>query len=148
MSLAEPRTRTEPVASRARAHLRARDWARSRRSTRLALQAFVLVIGVTLLAAGAAMLVLPGPGWAAIILGLVVLASEFEWAERRLGPLRHLAARATARVRRTRAPERAAFEPGRLGRWGCPLARRAPSPREREQAPVPLGSVARAPGRT
>jgi len=50
----------------------------------------VLVLGLTLLAAGAVMLVLPGPGWAAIILGLVVLASEYVWAERLLDPLKRL----------------------------------------------------------
>jgi uncharacterized protein (TIGR02611 family) len=75
---------------RERAPLRARDWARRRRTTHLALKAVVLVLGLTLLAAGAVMLVLPGPGWAAIILGLVVLASEYVWAERLLDPLKRL----------------------------------------------------------
>ena len=44
--------------------------------------------------AGLAMLVLPGPGWAAIILGLVVLASEYAWAHRALQPVRRVADRA------------------------------------------------------
>jgi uncharacterized protein (TIGR02611 family) len=42
----------------------------------------VFIVGMTLLAAGAAMLVLPGPGIAVIILGLVVLSAEFQWAKR------------------------------------------------------------------
>lgn len=42
----------------------------------------VLVVGVLLIIAGLAMLVLPGPGWAAIFLGLAILASEFEQAEK------------------------------------------------------------------
>jgi uncharacterized protein (TIGR02611 family) len=42
----------------------------------------VFVVGMTLLAAGAAMLVLPGPGIAVILLGLVVLSAEFLWARR------------------------------------------------------------------
>jgi uncharacterized protein (TIGR02611 family) len=38
--------------------------------------------------------VLPGPGWAAIILGLIVLASEYAWANRLLDPVRRWARRA------------------------------------------------------
>lgn len=40
----------------------------------------VAVIGSTILLAGLAMLLLPGPGWAAIFAGLAILASEFVWA--------------------------------------------------------------------
>jgi uncharacterized protein (TIGR02611 family) len=42
----------------------------------------VFVVGMALLVAGAAMLVLPGPGIAVILLGLVVLSAEFQWAKR------------------------------------------------------------------
>ena len=42
----------------------------------------VFLIGMTLLIAGAAMLVLPGPGNAVMLLGLVVLSAEFKWAQR------------------------------------------------------------------
>ena len=42
----------------------------------------VFLVGMTLLIAGAAMLVLPGPGIAVILLGLVVLSAEFLWAKR------------------------------------------------------------------
>lgn len=42
----------------------------------------VLIIGALLIVAGIFMLVLPGPGWATIFLGLAVLATEFERAER------------------------------------------------------------------
>lgn len=41
----------------------------------------VLTVGVTVLLAGIAMLVLPGPGWAAIFVGIAILASEFAWAQ-------------------------------------------------------------------
>jgi uncharacterized protein (TIGR02611 family) len=47
-----------------------------------------------LVIAGIAMLVLPGPGWAAIILGLIVLASEYAWARRLLDPVRRWARKA------------------------------------------------------
>jgi uncharacterized protein (TIGR02611 family) len=48
----------------------------------------VFLVGMTLLVAGAAMLVLPGPGIAVILLGLVVLSAEFQWAQRVLAWVR------------------------------------------------------------
>jgi uncharacterized protein (TIGR02611 family) len=48
-------------------------------------QITVLTIGTAIICAGLAMLVLPGPGWAAIFVGLAVLSTEFLWAERLLG---------------------------------------------------------------
>jgi uncharacterized protein (TIGR02611 family) len=47
-----------------------------------------IVLGFTLLAIGAAMLMLPGPGWLTIGLGLAVLATEFIWARRLLSRLK------------------------------------------------------------
>ncbi|MFO0918855.1 MAG: PGPGW domain-containing protein [Planctomycetaceae bacterium] len=41
----------------------------------------VLVVGVTVLLLGVAMLVLPGPGWVTIFVGLAILATEFAWAK-------------------------------------------------------------------
>ncbi len=41
----------------------------------------VAVIGTTVILAGVAMLVLPGPGWLAIFGGLAILATEFAWAK-------------------------------------------------------------------
>lgn len=55
----------------------------------------VFALGATLLAAGVVMFVFPGPGWATIILGLVVLASEFAWASRALDPVKAAARRAS-----------------------------------------------------
>ena len=40
----------------------------------------VLVIGLTVILAGVAMLALPGPGWVAIFTGLGILSIEFVWA--------------------------------------------------------------------
>lgn len=45
-------------------------------------RAFRIVAGFTLLLAGVVMLVTPGPGWVAILLGLGLLAAEFVWARR------------------------------------------------------------------
>jgi uncharacterized protein (TIGR02611 family) len=75
-------------------HLRARAWARRRRSTHVMWQAGVLIVGFGLVAAGIAMLVLPGPGWATIILGLIVLASEYAWARRLMDPVKRWARKA------------------------------------------------------
>jgi len=47
-----------------------------------------IILGFTLLTIGAAMLLLPGPGWLTIGLGFVVLAAEFIWAQRLLNRLR------------------------------------------------------------
>jgi uncharacterized protein (TIGR02611 family) len=60
---------------------------------RFARRGGVFLVGVALLVAGAAMLVLPGPGIAVILLGLVVLAREFSWARRVLAWARHHAVR-------------------------------------------------------
>lgn len=42
----------------------------------------VFMVGFAVVAAGLAMLVLPGPGWAAIFLGFAILATEFAFAEK------------------------------------------------------------------
>jgi tellurite resistance protein TerC len=44
-------------------------------------RAIVSVIGFTVLAIGVAMIVLPGPAFLVIPLGLAILATEFVWAE-------------------------------------------------------------------
>ncbi|MBN1903556.1 MAG: PGPGW domain-containing protein [Deltaproteobacteria bacterium] len=44
----------------------------------------VIVIGFTILLVGIAMIVLPGPAFIVIPLGLAVLATEFIWARRLL----------------------------------------------------------------
>jgi uncharacterized protein (TIGR02611 family) len=75
-----------------------RHRARTHRAIRPFYRAGVFIVGLAVVAAGVAMLVLPGPGWAAIILGLVILASEFTWAERILDPIRRTAQAAAARA--------------------------------------------------
>jgi uncharacterized protein (TIGR02611 family) len=61
---------------------------RSNPITDVAWKGVVATIGATLLVLGLIMLVTPGPGWATIFLGLVVLASEFAWASRLIAPVR------------------------------------------------------------
>lgn len=48
----------------------------------LARKTIVGLIGGTIAIAGVAMLALPGPGWLAILLGLLILAEEFIFARR------------------------------------------------------------------
>jgi len=47
-----------------------------------------VVVGFTLLIVGVALLVLPGPGWVTIFLGLALLGAEFAWARRLLDRLK------------------------------------------------------------
>jgi uncharacterized protein (TIGR02611 family) len=54
-----------------------RIWHRVPRTVRVPL---VLMVGSAIIVAGVAMLVLPGPGLPAIILGFAVLATEFAFA--------------------------------------------------------------------
>ncbi len=82
----------------------ARDRSGARRR---AVRCLTLASGWTLLAAGAVLLVLPGPGFPLLLLGLAVLGREASWARR----LRH---RVLARLRR--------------GRDQVPLATPAPVP--------------------
>ena len=44
-------------------------------------QIIVGIVGFIVFAAGIALLVLPGPGILVVIVGLAILASEFDWAE-------------------------------------------------------------------
>lgn len=71
-----------------------RERIRSRRALDTAWRMMVFTLGLTLVALGVLMMVLPGPGWGALILGLVVLASEFTWATRVLDPVKEAAHRA------------------------------------------------------
>lgn len=56
----------------------------ARRSVNHGYRIGVGVVGGLVVALGLATIPLPGPGWLTVIAGLVVLASEFTWAERLL----------------------------------------------------------------
>lgn len=53
---------------------------KARRGLHLSWQVGVFVVGLAVIGAGIAMLVLPGPGWVAIFAGLAIWATEFAWA--------------------------------------------------------------------
>jgi uncharacterized protein (TIGR02611 family) len=59
-------------------------------------------LGWVLVLAGIAALVLPGPGLIAIFAGLALLSQQYEWAERRLGPVKAKALQAAEESVETR----------------------------------------------
>jgi uncharacterized protein (TIGR02611 family) len=69
-----------------------------RRSLDSVYRALVGVVGALVVALGLVTIPLPGPGWLTVIAGLVVLATEFYWAERLLHFTRHHVNRWTAWV--------------------------------------------------
>jgi uncharacterized protein (TIGR02611 family) len=83
-----------PPSLAARLH-RFREALRRNRGLDTVWRVLVFALGVTLVVAGLIMFVIPGPGWATVILGLVVLASEFRWANRALTPIKDAARRAS-----------------------------------------------------
>ena len=97
-------------------HSRAPRVVRRYRALHLTWRAMVFFVGVAIVAGGVAMLVLPGPGWAAIIVGLAVLATEFVWAQRLLHWGRRRAGAAAARAADLGIFRRLRLRAGRLRR--------------------------------
>ena len=75
---------------------------RWRRVASSAKRLLIICAGFTLCGAGLIMLVLPGPGILLVCLGLVVLATEYAWAEHALERTRSRAVDATKRLNSTR----------------------------------------------
>ncbi|WP_139979447.1 PGPGW domain-containing protein [Nocardioides litoris] len=65
------------------------------------------VLGWGLLVAGLAMIFLPGPGLLGIFGGLAILSQQYEWAERRLAPVKYRALKGAAES--VESPLRIAF---------------------------------------
>src|SRR3954454_14794625 len=82
-----------PSAVRKRAQA-TREQIRRRLTLDVTYRVFVLLIGGLVALAGVAMLVLPGPGWLVIILGVAILATEYAWAHRLLERVKDWAERA------------------------------------------------------
>jgi tellurite resistance protein TerC len=57
-----------------------------------------IALGFTVLAAGIAMLVLPGPGWLVIAVALAMLAGEYVWARKLLNRLKDAGSRINEKV--------------------------------------------------
>jgi hypothetical protein len=56
--------------------------------SRAARRALLTAAGATLVVAGLALLVLPGPGLLLVLVGLVLLTKEYRWAQRLYTPVR------------------------------------------------------------
>jgi uncharacterized protein (TIGR02611 family) len=70
-----------------------RESARNNRVLDATWRGIILVVGITLLGLGIFFLLFPGPGWAVIILSLIVLATEYAWAQRLLNPVKDFSSR-------------------------------------------------------
>jgi uncharacterized protein (TIGR02611 family) len=70
-----------------------RESARSNRVLDATWRGIIMVVGITLLGLGLFFLLFPGPGWAVIILALIVLATEYAWAQRLLNPVKDFSSR-------------------------------------------------------
>ena len=76
------------------------------RGLRQAWRLIILVVGVTVLAIGVALIVLPGPAFVVIPVGLAILATEFVWARRLLHHLKEQGSRLVNRAGGRRAESR------------------------------------------
>lgn len=70
-----------------------RESVRSNRALDATWRGIILVVGLTIVGLGIFFLLFPGPGWAVIILGLIVLATEYAWAQRILNPVKDFSSR-------------------------------------------------------
>lgn len=61
----------------------------------------VALVGGLVLALGVVLMPLPGPGAVVVVLGMVILATQFEWAERRLDTVKDWALKGAADSVRT-----------------------------------------------
>jgi Putative transmembrane protein (PGPGW) len=70
-------------------------------NTKIVRRVIVSVVGATILLIGIALLVLPGPAFIVIPVGLAVLATEYAWARRWLKKVRTMATNVVSRRRDT-----------------------------------------------
>ena len=70
-----------------------RDAVRTNKTLDTAWRSVIFVVGLTIVALGIFFLLFPGPGWAVIVLGLIILATEYAWAQRLLNPVKAFTSR-------------------------------------------------------
>ena len=76
-----------------------RERARQQRALDVAWKVTILMVGLTVLTFGALLLIFPGPGWPTILLGLIIIASEFTWANRLVDPVKRTTQKVTDSVK-------------------------------------------------
>jgi uncharacterized protein (TIGR02611 family) len=84
----------------ARSFLGLRTWVFRRPGGRSAWRFAIAILGLIVVMLGVVLLVLPGPGWVVIFLGLTIWATEFSWAKSLLVFVRRQVGRWTAWIRR------------------------------------------------
>ena len=80
----------------------------------------ITVVGIVILAVGVVLLVAPGPGLLVILLAMIVLAAEYEWARRHLATVRARARSAADKAAASRVATASAilFGIGAIGLGG------------------------------
>ena len=80
----------------------------------------ITVVGIVILAVGVVLLVAPGPGLLVIVLAMIVLAVEYEWARRHLAAVRARARSAADKAAASRVATASAilFGVGAIGLGG------------------------------
>ncbi len=73
---------------------------------RMARRIVVLVVGMTVLVFGIVLIVLPGPAFVVIPIGLAILSIEFAWARRWLRKVRETISENAAKLQARRAEAR------------------------------------------
>jgi tellurite resistance protein TerC len=74
------------------------SWFAKTPTLRAAKRIVIAVIGGTVTLVGIALIVLPGPAFIVIPIGLSILATEFLWARRWLQKIRQMAARLKSKI--------------------------------------------------
>lgn len=69
-------------------YMQQRNAIRSNRALDTTWRGVILIFGLTIVGLGLFFLLFPGPGWAVIFFGLIILATEYAWAQRILNPVR------------------------------------------------------------
>jgi uncharacterized protein (TIGR02611 family) len=92
------------------------------RHRHIVIRALFVIAGFTLLAGGIAMLVLPGPAFVVIPIGLAMLSLEFLWAERAMEKALAKAEEAKEKASRTSTGERVLIALGVLCAIGAAVA--------------------------
>lgn len=77
-----------------------RESIRVHQSLDLAWRGIILIVGMTLVGLGLFFLLFPGPGWATIFIGFLILGTEFRWARSVVEPLEQAAARLSDHTQR------------------------------------------------
>ena len=73
-----------------------RSWVHRRPGGARAWQSAIALIGLIVIITGVVLLVLPGPGWVVIFVGLGIWATEFAWAKSLLISVRRTVGKCTA----------------------------------------------------